>query len=822
MRSITINRFNLDMTLLQKALSRIISILPILLFVQISFVFGQDPPKAPVPPAEFGELELVTGEDASSWASNMFEHWEDREWNPYLPLNVKQQCFTSRKGVGNLQSVIIYSSANETNLYDEPIDFVSYVCVAGEGAPFVEVNVSPHPLDGRESYYGWDGTKFTEGPAVSINGRYWYRKHIKYDPEAMYSNRWKYKDPSSNWFCFFAKTYLYEGDDYAPTFKLWAYKPKSSSPPPPPPPPVASEGGLTNLIGELISFRSYNFPMKFIRHQGFNVKLTDIDSESDKKDASFIVVPALNGQKGFVSFESVNYPGYYLRHQGFELKLGSQEDSRLYKDDASFKVGPGLAGVGYSFESTNYPGYYLRHSGFNLRLDEKEDSNLFNEDATFNVDMGLSITMDGYFHLKNKFRGDGECLEGNKIGGTAENGNAFMGQCQNVTGQMWRIVPTESGYYRLQTWFQGDGASLEGNSARSDYMNGAAFMDKKQNSTGQYWRFEPVGNGYYRLKTLFGGEGKCLEGNQAGSDLKGGAAFMNDCKNETGQLWKFEESSMTLECENSKTGAKFTLLSKEGRNIRLRLDWDEGATFSALALDITNGSCESCPKVGGIGRPYGTSAIYEIKQADLSKPVVLKWGGMPGNRQYCGEDRSLTIPTQNYGDTGSGNSTVYTIAFGRLYTDNGFISAAGNYYADGRYMATNLSEVSNRDQMFVSSTNSDRFSINWQLEKAGEYYKIKSVDRGIYLYAGSHIYQEGKASVWMNSGYANRNVPENHSSLLWKIEKGPNNLFIFNSVYHKNGYLVLDEWGNPQVRINNKGWNRSEFAVIKLDPGFNP
>ena len=51
----------------------------------------------------------------------------------------------------------------------------------------------------------------------------------------------------------------------------------------------------------------------------------------------------------------------------------------------------------------------------------------------------------GWFRLKNVFRGDGECLEGNQINGTAKGGSTFMDKCQNVTGQFWKIEKVQSG-----------------------------------------------------------------------------------------------------------------------------------------------------------------------------------------------------------------------------------------------------------------------------------------------------------------------------------------------------------------------------------------
>jgi hypothetical protein len=143
-------------------------------------------------------------------------------------------------------------------------------------------------------------------------------------------------------------------------------------------------------IGTNISLRSVNYPDKYIRHRNFVVDLTSIASDQDKKDASFKVAPALNGEAGYVSFEAINYPGYYLRHQEFRLKLQKQETVETYKNDVSFKPVAGLNGIGYSFESSNYPSYYLRHQEFQLKLHKNENSATYKKDATFLLDAALA------------------------------------------------------------------------------------------------------------------------------------------------------------------------------------------------------------------------------------------------------------------------------------------------------------------------------------------------------------------------------------------------------------------------------------------------
>ncbi|MEO1761020.1 MAG: carbohydrate-binding protein [Cyanobacteria bacterium J06629_18] len=140
---------------------------------------------------------------------------------------------------------------------------------------------------------------------------------------------------------------------------------------------------------------------------------------------------------------------------------------------------------------------------------------------------------------------ENKCLEGNKLSPRSTlKGAAFMDNCQKVSGQSWKLVPVGNGYFRLKTQFlEKENKCFEGNklSPRST-LKGAAFMDNCQNVSGQLWKLVPAGNGYFRLKTMFlEKENKCLEGNKLSprSTLKG-AAFMDNCQNVSGQLWKFK------------------------------------------------------------------------------------------------------------------------------------------------------------------------------------------------------------------------------------------------------------------------------------------
>lgn len=139
------------------------------------------------------------------------------------------------------------------------------------------------------------------------------------------------------------------------------------------------------------SFQSINYPDRYIRHKGFIGYIDPIQSDLDRRDASFVLVPGL-ADKRYFSFRSVNYPELYLRHQNFELKLHKPDGSDLYKNDATFKIVPGLYGEGgFAFESVNFPDYYIRHQNFRLYIHRFDGSELFRKDATFMLKLGFSF-----------------------------------------------------------------------------------------------------------------------------------------------------------------------------------------------------------------------------------------------------------------------------------------------------------------------------------------------------------------------------------------------------------------------------------------------
>lgn len=134
------------------------------------------------------------------------------------------------------------------------------------------------------------------------------------------------------------------------------------------------------------SLESENYPGHFARHRDYLAYITEVSTQLDRDDATWRLVPGLAG-KGY-SLESRNFPGWYLRHSGYRLRISPYSTTRLFKADATFYLRKGLSRSGgkwRSLESFNYPNHFIRHRNYELWLDKNNDSRLFKRDATFLV-----------------------------------------------------------------------------------------------------------------------------------------------------------------------------------------------------------------------------------------------------------------------------------------------------------------------------------------------------------------------------------------------------------------------------------------------------
>jgi uncharacterized protein YkwD len=139
------------------------------------------------------------------------------------------------------------------------------------------------------------------------------------------------------------------------------------------------------------AMQSLNYQDMYVRHAFFLGELTRVSTDLDRADATFDIVPGL-ADPTWISFRSTNYPDRYLRHQNFRIKLDVFDGSQVMRGDATFQMRPGLADGGWtSFSAYNAPfrDRFIRHKCWSLYLEPIADD-LGRRDATFRVVNGFA------------------------------------------------------------------------------------------------------------------------------------------------------------------------------------------------------------------------------------------------------------------------------------------------------------------------------------------------------------------------------------------------------------------------------------------------
>ncbi|MFJ2258192.1 AbfB domain-containing protein [Streptomyces sp. NPDC087844] len=168
------------------------------------------------------------------------------------------------------------------------------------------------------------------------------------------------------------------GADPVPKPSASASKPASGDKPPVSKPSSARK-----------SVQAVNYPDRYWHLGHDSVRLDRVDSRSSsrtRQEASFKLVPGL-ADAGCVSFSLGD--GRYLRHAQFRLRADRHDGSELFEKDATFCPRPSAFSDAVMLESVNYRGRFLRHSDFRLRLDPYDSSRLYQADSAFRLVKGL-------------------------------------------------------------------------------------------------------------------------------------------------------------------------------------------------------------------------------------------------------------------------------------------------------------------------------------------------------------------------------------------------------------------------------------------------
>ncbi|KAK3214955.1 hypothetical protein GRF29_19g1759240 [Pseudopithomyces chartarum] len=147
--------------------------------------------------------------------------------------------------------------------------------------------------------------------------------------------------------------------------------------------------------GSSLSLRvtTSGYDTRYLAHTGSTVNTQAVTSSSAtslKQQASWTVRTGL-GNSACVSFESKDTPGSYLRHYNFVLSVAANDNSKQFKEDATFCPNAGLGGSGTTIRAWGYPTRFIRHYNnvayiaSNGGVHEYDAAKSFNADATWAV-----------------------------------------------------------------------------------------------------------------------------------------------------------------------------------------------------------------------------------------------------------------------------------------------------------------------------------------------------------------------------------------------------------------------------------------------------
>jgi hypothetical protein len=170
-----------------------------------------------------------------------------------------------------------------------------------------------------------------------------------------------------------------------------------------------------------VRFSSYNYPDEYLRHFGGELWLaTQFGGHTYDtpylfaEDTTWADVSSLESPISKLPIDAykslrVTTPGFTNRFARCDGALGCTEvvtaaSEDLLKNDATWKIVPGLAGAGfYSIESCNYRGHYLRHQGYRVRIDPPDGTDLFKADASWKAELTTSGVRFSSFNLPDRY-----------------------------------------------------------------------------------------------------------------------------------------------------------------------------------------------------------------------------------------------------------------------------------------------------------------------------------------------------------------------------------------------------------------------------------
>ncbi|WP_331446745.1 AbfB domain-containing protein [Streptomyces xanthochromogenes] len=122
-------------------------------------------------------------------------------------------------------------------------------------------------------------------------------------------------------------------------------------------------------------------------NEAFVAPVAGASKQTDREDATWIVVPSLAKKADCYSFESARDRGSYLTLKGLRVVAAPHDGSDASAQDATWCARPGLSGSGKSFESASQPKRWLRQFAGDVLAAAKDGKNRFDGGKTFEQDV---------------------------------------------------------------------------------------------------------------------------------------------------------------------------------------------------------------------------------------------------------------------------------------------------------------------------------------------------------------------------------------------------------------------------------------------------
>ncbi|MGW1871478.1 AbfB domain-containing protein [Streptomyces mauvecolor] len=121
-------------------------------------------------------------------------------------------------------------------------------------------------------------------------------------------------------------------------------------------------------------------------NEAFVAPVGSKSKQTDREDATWVVVPSLAKKADCYSFESARDRGSYLTLKGLRVVSAAYDGSDATAQAATWCARPGLSGSGKSFESASQPAHWLRHFDGDIYAAAKDGKNRFDGGKTFDQD----------------------------------------------------------------------------------------------------------------------------------------------------------------------------------------------------------------------------------------------------------------------------------------------------------------------------------------------------------------------------------------------------------------------------------------------------